>query len=63
MSGRARDEVNADSWAAITQEFLTLGVKNVVITLGAKGAFYANAEGSAHCPGYEVIVRDTTGAG
>ena len=63
MSGRARGEVNADSWAAIAQEFLTLGVKNVVITLGAKGAFYANTEGSAHCPGYEVIVRDTNGAG
>lgn len=64
MSGRDRDEVNEDSWPIIAQEFLNRGVKNVVITLGAKGAFYANnADGSAHCPAYEVIVKDTTGAG
>ncbi|KAK0727293.1 Ribokinase-like protein [Lasiosphaeria miniovina] len=63
MSGRDRDEVNEDSWSAIAQEFLGRGVKNVVITLGAKGAFYANADDSAHCPAYEVVVKDTTGAG
>lgn len=63
MSGRDRDEVNEDSWPTIAQEFLNRGVRNVVITLGAKGAFYANADGSAHCPAYEVAVKDTTGAG
>jgi ribokinase len=63
MSGRDRDGVNKDSWPTIAQEFLDRGVKNVVITLGAKGAFYANADGSAHCPAYKVIVKDTTGAG
>jgi ribokinase len=63
MSGRDRDGVNEDSWPTIAQEFLNRGVKNVVITLGAKGAFYANADGSAHCPAYKVIVKDTTGAG
>ncbi|EAQ91096.1 hypothetical protein CHGG_03031 [Chaetomium globosum CBS 148.51] len=63
VSGRERDEVNEDSWPTIAQEFLHRGVKNVVITLGARGAFYANEDGSAHCPAYEVVVRDTTGAG
>ncbi len=63
MSGRDRGEVNEDSWPTIAREFLNRGVKNVVITLGAKGAFYANADGSAHCPAYEVDVKDTTGAG
>jgi ribokinase len=43
MSGRDRDEVNEETWPVIAQEFLNRGVQNVVITLGAKGAFYANA--------------------
>lgn len=63
MSGQEKDEVNKDSWPIIAQEFLNRGVKNVVITLGARGAFYANADGSGHCPAYEVVVKDTTGAG
>ncbi|KAL3952898.1 hypothetical protein ACCO45_012841 [Purpureocillium lilacinum] len=63
MSGRDRDEVNEGTWSTIAQEFLDRGVKNVVITLGAKGAFYANATGSDHYPAFEVKVEDTTGAG
>ncbi|KAM0228314.1 hypothetical protein ACHAPO_010858 [Fusarium lateritium] len=63
MSGRDRNEVNQDTWLTIAREFLNRGVANVVITIGAKGAFYANAEGSGHCPAYDVKVEDTTGAG
>jgi ribokinase len=63
MSGRERDEVNLETWPTIAQEFLSCGLRNVVITLGAKGAFYANAEGSGHCPAFDVQVEDTTGAG
>lgn len=63
MSGRDRDEVNEESWPTIAQEFLNRGVQNVVITLGAKGAFYANARGSDHCLAFDVHVNDTTGAG
>jgi ribokinase len=63
MTGRDRDEVNEETWPIIAQEFLNRGVKNVVITLGAKGAFYANATGSDHCPSFDVKVEDTTGAG
>lgn len=61
--GRDRDEVNKESWPVIAREFLNRGVENVVITLDAKGAFYANATGSAHCPAFDVNVEDTTGVG
>lgn len=63
MSGRDLDEVNKDTWPVICQEFLNRGVKNVVITLGAKGAFYATATDRGHCLAYKVKVVDTTGAG
>lgn len=63
MSGRYREEVNEDTWEIIAQEFLSRGVKNVAITLGAKGAFYATRTESGHCPAYDVEVVDTTGAG
>ncbi|KAJ8127296.1 hypothetical protein O1611_g6339 [Lasiodiplodia mahajangana] len=63
MSGRRRDEVNEATWPTIAQEFLKRGVRNVVITLGAKGAFYATSEESGHCLAFDVDVVDTTGAG
>ncbi|KAK7418821.1 hypothetical protein QQX98_003683 [Neonectria punicea] len=63
MSGRYMGEVNEETWPIIAQEFLNRGVKNVVITLGAKGTFYANTTGSDHCPAFDVKVEDTTGAG
>ncbi len=63
MSGRERDEVNKETWPIIAQEFLNRHVQNVVITLGARGAFYANATGSGLCPAFDVKVEDTTGAG
>ncbi|KAJ9157817.1 Ribokinase [Pleurostoma richardsiae] len=63
MSGRDTDEVNEETWPVIAQDFLSRGVKNVIITLGAKGAFYATAAKSDHCPAYQVKVVDTTGAG
>ncbi|OHE98390.1 hypothetical protein CORC01_06386 [Colletotrichum orchidophilum] len=63
MSGRDRDEVNEETWPVIAREFLNRGVKNVVITLGSKGAFYAKATGSSQCPAFDVEVKDTTGAG
>ena len=63
MSGRDLDEVNKGTWPVICQEFLNRGVKNVVITLGAKGAYYATTLEREHCPAYKVNVVDTTGAG
>jgi ribokinase len=63
MSGRDSNEVNKDSWPVICQEFLNRGVKNIVITLGARGAYYATATERGQCPAYQVQVVDTTGAG
>lgn len=63
MSGRDLDEVNEDTWPTIAQEFLNRGVKNVVLTLGEKGAYYATATDCCHVPAYKVKVVDTTGAG
>ncbi|KAI1129671.1 Ribokinase-like protein [Nemania abortiva] len=63
MSGRQRNEVNEGTWSIIAQEFLERGVQNVVITLGAKGAFYANSTESGHCLAFDVDVVDCTGAG
>ncbi|KAH6996529.1 Ribokinase-like protein [Ilyonectria sp. MPI-CAGE-AT-0026] len=63
MSSRHMDEVNEATWPIIAQEFLNHGVENVVITLGDKGAFYANATTSGHCLAFDVKVEDTTGAG
>ncbi|KAK1621488.1 ribokinase [Colletotrichum phormii] len=58
-----RNKVKEKTWPKIAEQLRMGGVKNVVITLGAKGAFYANAKGSGHCPGYVVTVKDTMGAG
>jgi ribokinase len=63
MSGRDLDEVNKETWSVICKEFLHRGVKNVIITLGGKGAYYATATESGHCLAYKVKVVDTTGAG
>jgi ribokinase len=39
------------------------GVRTVILTLGARGAFVANDAGAALVPGFEVKARDTTAAG
>lgn len=45
------------------QKLLDLGVKNVVATLGSKGALIGNSEGFNYIEGYKVKVVDTIGAG
>jgi ribokinase len=42
---------------------LERGVRQVVVTLGAKGALLCTPEGSQHVPGRKVVPVDTTGAG
>jgi len=39
------------------------GLQRVIVTLGAKGAFYAGPDGEAHVAGYPVAAVDTSGAG
>lgn len=52
-------------YGKVTDEFLKRGIPNVVVTLGAKGAYYSTEIGKG---GYveaekDVKVKDTTGAG
>ncbi|KAK1711189.1 hypothetical protein CaCOL14_010497 [Colletotrichum acutatum] len=56
-----KDKVDKD-FPKTAQRLLSLGFENVVITLGAKGAYYADAKLNGHCAGYPVQVMDTTGA-
>jgi ribokinase len=39
------------------------GVRNVVVTIGQKGALWASADGVRSFPAYPVLAVDTTGAG
>lgn len=51
-------------WTSIAEYFLDLGVKNVVITLGEKGACYSNEVGSGYVEAEKnCTVLDTSGAG
>jgi ribokinase len=68
LSGRDVADVTLDACPKIAKIFLKKGVKNVVITLGEQGAYYARHDASGvfedgHIPAYRVIVVDTTGAG
>lgn len=51
-------------WTSVAEYFLNLGVKNVVITLGEKGAYYSNESGSGYVEAEKnCTVLDTSGAG
>ena len=66
LSGRGIEQMTTVSdWANVTDEFLKMGVKNVVVTLGAKGAYYSNSIGNGGRVEAEknIKVVDTTGAG
>ena len=66
LSGLPVDELTSiEEWARVTDEFLRRGVENVVVTLGAKGAYYSNEIGKGGSVDAEkgVKVVDTTGAG
>ena len=58
------DIENQTGWAKVSKHFLKLGVKNVVITLGDKGAYYSNDMGSGYVEAEKnCSVLDTSGAG
>ncbi len=48
---------------AIVDYLLKLGVKNVALTLGARGSLIANASGRHVIPAHRVTAVDSTGAG
>ncbi|KAK6506382.1 hypothetical protein TWF506_011297 [Arthrobotrys conoides] len=66
LSGESLEKFQGPpAWQKAGLYFIRLGVKNVVITLGAKGAFYATHQGEI---GYveaekNITVVDATGAG
>ena len=63
---RSTDELDDEkSWASAAEDFIEMGVKNVVITLGSQGAYYSTSRGvRGHVQAEpNVKVRDTTGAG
>ncbi len=45
------------------RKFIDMGVKNVVITLGVRGAFYTNGKDEVVVPSIKVKAVETTGAG
>ena len=53
----------ADTPQEAIAEILGLGVKEVVVKNGARGASYHDADGSRDAPGYSVAEVDPTGAG
>lgn len=54
---------NEEDAARAAETLLAKGVENVVITMGAKGAYLANAEGGETVPSFHVEAADTTAAG
>lgn len=54
---------DAASAAKAAAKLRKLGVQTVIITLGARGAFIADAGGSQLVPGFKVKAVDTTAAG
>lgn len=66
LSGLPVDDVSAPNFdfQPIADSFIAKGVKNVVVTLGSKGAFWANKQKSSYAKAAEVKrVVDTTAAG
>ena len=54
---------NESNLARGSQALLEMGPSLVLVSLGAKGAYYRNAVGAGHLPTYDVPTVDTTGAG
>ena len=48
---------------AAAEKFFAMGVKNVIITLGVRGAFYTNGQEEIVVPSIKVKAVETTGAG
>lgn len=55
--------VDDDALLNACEQLISKGVKTVVVTLGARGAFYVNEEESGWVPATQTDVVDTTGAG
>lgn len=59
-SGRSAKEMED----IVLDKIVKAGIRNMVVTLGERGAVYASSNGEkGYCPALRVEVRDTTGAG
>lgn len=66
LTGQSVAELDdIDGWTSITDHFLHMGVKNVVLTLGAKGAYYSEMIGEEEYveAKKDIEVLDVTRAG
>ena len=54
---------NNASAAKAAAKLRARGVETVILTLGARGAFIADADGNRRVPGFKVKAVDTTAAG
>ena len=61
LTGRSPD-AGGDP-AAVAQDLIRAGVKQVVMTLGEKGALIVTSASAKHVPGHAMKAVDTTGAG
>ena len=61
LTGRSPDA--AIELETVARELIRSGVKQVVMTLGEKGALIVTATSSLHIPAIKVLASDTTGAG
>lgn len=52
-----------DEIAAAANALIQRGVKNVLVTIGSRGALLCNAQGSTHFPTVKATAVDTTAAG
>ena len=61
LTGRSADaEGNPED---VAQDLIRMGVKQVVMTLGEKGALIVSSGSAKHVPGHALKAVDTTGAG
>ncbi len=57
------DMPEEDWYKAISTKFIDLGAKNLIVTLGCKGALYSNKDSQFIVPAFTVDAIDSTGAG
>ncbi|WP_323120230.1 ribokinase [Burkholderia alba] len=61
VTGRPTDSLEAIERAAVS--LVERGLRNVIVTLGARGSLWVSAHSARYVPGFAVDARDTTGAG
>lgn len=54
---------NVEDASKAAKVLVQKGIKNVIVTLGSKGAFYSNGEKELFVPSFKVNAVETTGAG